>query len=211
MASLEQQLSALATQLEQLHDGVSVDETVAGVSIERHRPGNGSTYIRLRAPKGKTLPNGKRTMSLDTEGAAEWEQKLYARNQQAKLAQCLALVQQAAEVAEGIAEDFGEVPQLVKGNGKTTKARTQQRDTDTPVTPKPSTTISYVLKDAKGATPMNRKVHAIAAAEPSSGRWYGQALCGEKPKAGSWGWLSCDRSALSCPKCAVKLKALAVP
>ena len=211
MASLEQQLSALATQLEQLRNRVSVDETVAGVSIERHRPGNGSTYIRLRAPKGKTLPNGKRTMSLDTAAAAEWEQKLYARNQQAKLAQCLALVQQAVEVAEGLSEDFGEVPQLVSKKKTFTKVQAHRAADDAAAIPQPSKTISYVLKDAKGATPTNRKVHVIAAAEPFSGRWYGQALCGEKPKAGSWGWLSCDRSALSCPKCAVKLKALAVP
>ena len=217
MTSLERQISALAAQLEQRLNELSIDEAVAGVTIERHRPGNGSTYIRLRVPKGRKLPNGKRTMGLDAEGAAEWEQKLYARNQQVKLAQCLTFIQQAAEVAEGISEDFGaiphfgELPPLVKGSGKATKVRTQQGDTGAAVTPEPSPPISYVLKDAKGATPMNRKVHAITEAEPASGRWYGRALCGEKPKAGSWGWLSCNRSALSCSKCAAQLKALAVP
>ncbi len=102
MTSLEQQLSTLVSQLEQLRDAIPVDPATIAVTLEKHSPGNGSTYTRLRVPKDKALANGKRTMSLDARGVAEWEQKLYARNQQAKVAQCLALVQQAAEVASSI-------------------------------------------------------------------------------------------------------------
>ena len=208
MTSLERQISALAAQLEQRCNAISVDEAVVGVSIERHRPGNGSTYIRLRAPKGKTLLNGKRTMSLDTAGAVEWEQKLYARNQQAKLSQCLALVQQAAVIATSITWEFEEDAKLLASSESFTSNQTQTVAPGAVANP-PELTLKYVFKDAKGASPMNRKVHAIAEAEPASGRWYGRALCGEKPKAGSWGWLTCDRSELSCPKCSDRVKALA--
>ena len=177
------------------------------MTLEKHSPGNGSTYTRLRAPKGKALANGKRTMSLKIEDVAEWEQKIYARNQQAKLTQCLALIEQAAEIATSITWEFEDEVQLVNDDEFFTIDQTQSVAPGAVASP-PQLTLKYVFKDAKGASPMNRKVHAISEAEPTSGRWYGQALCGEKPKAGSWGWITCDRSELSCPKCSVKLKAL---
>lgn len=208
MAFLEQRLSSLVSQLEQLHDAIPVDQATIAVTLEKHSPGNGSTYTRLRAPKDKALANGKRTMSLKVEDVAEWEQKIYARNQQAKLAQCLTLIEQAAEIATSITWDFGEAAQLVNDVEEFTIDQTQAVAPGA-VASQPELPLKFVFKDAKGASPMNRKVHAIAAAEPSSGRWYGRALCGEKPKAGSWGWITCDRSELSCPKCSVKLKALA--
>lgn len=71
-----------------------------------------------------------------------------------------------------------------------------------------SSPIQYVLKDAKGATTINRKVHAISSKEPDYGRWCSPALCGERPKAGSWGWRTCYASDLSCPRCYKKVKAL---
>ena len=207
MASLEQQLSELAVRLTNLRDSIPVDDTVVGVVLEPHRPGNGITYPRLRAPKGKTLANGKRTMSLKTEDVQEWEQKIYARNQQAKVAQCLALVQQAAEVADAIAWDFGEAEQLVNESEEFTTVQKEDVTADT-VQPCPKVIIKYILKDAKGATTMNRTVHAIAEAPPDYGRWFSPALCGERPKAGTWGWRTCDPSELSCPKCYNKVQAL---
>ena len=209
MASLKQQLSHLADQVERWRDAIPVEARTVGVTIEQHSPGNGSTYTRLRVSKGKALANGKRTMSLKPEDVQEWEQKIYARNQQAKLAQCLALIEQAAEIATSITWEFEDEAQLVNDAGDFTIDQARHMAPGAVASP-PKLTLKYVFKDAKGATPMNRKVHAIAAAEPTSGRWYGRALCGEKPKAGSWGWLTCDRSELSCPKCSVKLKALAV-
>ncbi len=204
MASLKQQLSTFAGQLKLLRDAIPVDRATIAVTLEKHSPGNGSTYTRLRAPKDKALANGKRTMSLKAEDVAEWEQKIYARNQQAKLAQCLTLIEQAAEIAASITWDFGAAAQLVNDAEGFTIEQSQSA-----VASQPKRPLKYVFKDAKGASPMNRKVHAISAAEPTSGRWYGRALCGEKPKAGSWGWITCDRSELSCPKCSVKLKAVA--
>lgn len=73
---------------------------------------------------------------------------------------------------------------------------------------KAKVTLKYVLKDAKSATTMNRKVHAISTAEPKAGRWFSPALCGEQPKADSWGWRTCDASELNCPKCYTKLQQL---
>ena len=207
MASLEQQLSELAVRLTNLRDSIPVDDTVVGVVLEPHRPGNGITYPRLRAPKGKTLANGKRTMSLKTEDVQEWEQKICARNQQAKVAQCLALVQQAAEVADAIAWDFGEAEQLVNESEEFTTVQKEDVTADT-VQPCPKVIIKYILKDAKGATTMNRTVHAITQAPPDYGRWFSPALCGERPKAGTWGWRTCDPSELSCPKCYDRVQAL---
>ena len=207
MASLEQQMTSLAKQLETMRNAIPVDEQVMGLTLEQHSPGNGSTYTRLRAPKGETLVNGKRTMSLKAEDVEEWKQKIYARNQQAKVAQCLALMQQAAGVAGVITWDFGKADRLVNKSEKFTTAQKEDIASDT-VKPCPKVTINYVLKDAKGATTMNRKVHAIASAEPDYGRWYAPALCGEQPKAGSWGWGQCDPSDLSCPKCYDKVQAL---
>ena len=79
-------------------------------------------------------------MSLKTEDMQEWEQKIYARNQQAKVAQCLAFVQQAAEVADAIAWDFGEADQLVNESEKFT---TTQKETVAPnaIKPRPKVTM----------------------------------------------------------------------
>lgn len=162
MAFLEQQLSKLAAQLTKLRDSIPVDDAVVGVVLEQHSPGNGSTYPRLRAPKGKTLANGQRTMSLKPSDVEEWEQKIYARNQQTKVAQCLALAQQAAEVAGAIAWDFSETDQLVNESEKITKVQKKPAKPSTAIQPK--LTIKYVLKDAKGTTTINRKVHAISQA-----------------------------------------------
>ena len=203
MASLEQQLASLAALLEKLRDAIPVDEQTAGITLEQHSPGNGSTYTRLRAPKGKALANGKRTMRLDIEDAAVWTQKIYARNQQTKVAQCLALIQQAAAITPSITWDFGEVAQLVNKFEDFTIDQAEPGASG-----RAAITIQYVLKDAKGATTINRKVHAIAADEPGYGRWYAPALCGEQPKAGSWGWRQVDSFELSCPKCSTKLTAL---
>ncbi len=51
----------------------------------------------------------------------------------------------------------------------------------------PHQPISYVFKHGPNATPMNRKVYAVAEVEPSYGRWYGKALCGEQPRQGALG------------------------
>ena len=81
MASLKQQLSQLADQVERWRDAIPVEARTVGVTIEQHSPGNGSIYTRLRVPKGKALANGKRTMSLKAEDVEVWQQKIYARNQ----------------------------------------------------------------------------------------------------------------------------------
>lgn len=216
--SLVQQLTHLAEQLEALHDAIPVDEQALGLTIEQHSPGNGSTYTRLRAPKGMTLPNGNRTLRLDTEAVAEWQQKIHARNQQARVAQCLLLVRQAEDVASSITWEVEEAAQWVNEYEKFTKGKTKQADAkpkrtqgkDKAVPPKkkPKLTIKYVLKDASNATTLNRKVHAVSQDEPNSGRWYTPALCGERPKAGSWGWRTRDPSEFSCPKCFDKLQLL---
>ena len=203
MASLAQQLASLAAQLEKLRDAIPVDPATTAVTLKKHSPGNGSTYTRLRVPKGKALANGKRTMNLTPAEAAAWERKIYARNQQAKIAQCLGLIQQAAAIASSITWDFEKKGQLVS------KAESFTTNSDEPPAPeKAAITVKYVLKDAKGATTINRKVHAITENEPDYGRWCAPALCGEKPKAGSWGWRRVDSSELSCPKCSVRVKAL---
>ncbi len=203
MPSLEQQLSTLATQLERLRDAIPVDSATTAVTLENHSPGNGSTYTRLRVPKGKALANGKRTMSLDAKDAADWAQKIYARNQQAKVVQCLSLVQQAAAISASITWDFGEGAQLVN------KPESFTVNQAVPVaSAKETLAVNYVLKDAKGATTMNRKVHAISGEEPDYGRWYTPALCGERPKSGGWGWRRVDSFELSCPQCSTLLKAL---
>ncbi|MGD1897502.1 MAG: recombinase family protein [Phormidesmis sp.] len=93
-------------------------------------------------------------------------------------------------------------PQQKKKKQKAKTGKKKQKKT------RPSSTLKYVLKDAKNATTLNRKVHAISTVEPQSGRWYAPALCGEQPKAGSWGWRTCDASELSCPKCYDKVKLL---
>ncbi|EDX82726.1 hypothetical protein S7335_1029 [Synechococcus sp. PCC 7335] len=217
MPSLVQQLSHLVEQLEALRDAIPVDEQALGLTIEQHSPGNGSTYTRLRAPKGMTLPNGNRTMRLGEEEVVEWQQKISARNQKARVAQCLLLVQQAADVASSIIWEVEANRQLVKKEKRFTKRKSKKADATTKpkraknksaASKKPKLTIKYVLKDASNATVINRKVHAIAQAEPKSGRWYAPALCGEQPKAGSWGWRTCDPSDFSCPKCFDKLQLL---
>lgn len=207
MASPKQQLSALADQLKQLHNSIPIDEKTVGVTLEKHSPGNGITYIRLRAAKGRTLSNGKRTMSLKAEDAAEWEQKISARNHKAKVAQCLRLVQQAAEVAEAITWKDDLVIAMVEESEAFTIDQAKRVDPAVAAHP-PEQKVNYVLKDAQGATTINRKVHAIAEDEPASGRWYSPALCGDRPKSGTWGWRKCDSSELSCPKCYDKVKSL---
>ena len=206
MASLAQQLSTLVGQLEQLRDAIPVDPATTAVTLEKHSSGNGSNY-RLRVPKGKALANGKRTMSLDAKDAADWAQKIYARNQQAKVAQCLALVQQAADVASSITWEAELGAAMVN---KTEGFTIDQTEYVSPgkIDPQPKTVVNYVLKDAKGATPINRTVHAISENESGYGRWYAPALCGERPKAGGLGWRRVDKSELSCPKCHAKLKRL---
>lgn len=212
MASLEQQLTRLATQLKQLTNTIPIDEQAVGLTLEQHSPGNGSIYTRLRAPKGQTLANGKRTMRLDEKAAADWARKIYARNQRAKVAQCLALIQQATDVAAAITWDFDEPIQLADNSSKFTIDQTEyvppnpakaqpKVKAQLKVKAQPKVALKYVFKDATNANPMNRRVHAIATPEPASGRWYAPALCGEQPKAGTWGWITCDPSHLSCPKC----------
>ena len=209
MTSLEQQLSTLVGQLEQLRDAIPVDPATTAVTIEKHSPGNGSTYTRLRVPKDKALANGKRTMSLKAEDAAAWELKLYARNQQAKVAQCLALVQQAAEVAGSITWEAGSEMAMVNESESFTIAQLEQRAAGAKGQ-RPRQRLRYVFKNAKGASPFNRKVHAISEERPETGRWHSPALCGERPKAGSWGWDTAPDNELSCPQCAAKLKALGI-
>ena len=209
MPSLEQQLSALATQIERLRDVIPVDPATTAVTLEKHSAGNGSVYTRLRVPKGKALANGKRTMSLDAKDAAAWKQKIYARNQQAKMAQCLSLMQQAAAISTSITWDFGEDVQLVNETNIFTIGQTDlgaRKRKTAQALPR----FQYVFKNAKGASPLNRTVHAISEKRPVSGRWYSSALCGERPKAGSWGWDTAPDNELSCPKCAAKLKALGI-
>ncbi|MGB3293245.1 MAG: hypothetical protein WBB01_09685 [Phormidesmis sp.] len=110
-------------------------------------------------------------------------------------------------IAASITWEFEEEAQLVN-NGKSLTIVQNQSVVPGAVASQPKLMLKYVFKDAKGASPMNRKVHGIVEPEPTSGRWHGRVLCGEKPKAGSWGWLTCDRSELSCPKCSVKLKVI---
>lgn len=208
MASLQQQLAHLVNDLETLQTSIPVDTQTKGVTLEQHAPGNGHVYPRLRAPKGKTLANGKRTMSLSLEEAENWAQKIDDRNQQAKVTQCLSLIQQATEIAEEIVWEIDEEEKdkkLVKEEDAFTLAQAKDIPPSTG-NRKPKTTINYVLKDAKGATTFNRIVHAIAEAEPTYGRWHSPALCGERPKPGSWGWRLCDPSTLSCPKCHAQVK-----
>ena len=209
MASLAQQLSTLVGQLEQLRDAIPVDPATTAVTLEKHSSGNGSTHTRLRVPKGKALANGKRTMSLDAKDAADWTQKIYARNQQAKVAQCLSLMQQAAAVSASITWDFGKDVQLVNKIDTFTTEQTESRAVKGK-TAQPPLRFRYVFKNAKGASPINRTVHAISGERPVSERWYSSALCGERPKAGSWGWDTAPDNELSCPKCAAKLKALGI-
>ena len=207
MASLAQQLSTLVGQLEQLRDAIPVDPAKTAVTLEKHSSGNGSTHTRLRVPKGKALANGKRTMSLDAKDAADWKQKIYARNQQAKVAQCLTLVQQAAEVASSITWEAKAGMAMVNNTENFTINQTKYVSPGE-IAPQPKAVINYVLKDAKGATPINRTVHAISEKEPGYGRWYAPALCDERPKASGLGWRRVDKSELSCPKCHAKLKRL---
>ncbi|MEL7053620.1 MAG: hypothetical protein AAGM45_17800 [Cyanobacteria bacterium J06588_5] len=209
MTSLEQQLSTLAEQLIALRDAIPVEADTMGVTIDRHSPGNGRIYPRLRAQKkGVVLSNGKRTMGLDEAAATEWEQKLYARNQKAKVAQCIGLIQKAADIAEGVTWNFDEMASLVNNSKQVTKGKKKKAAAPSRQKKKPKVALKYVFKDGKGATTINRKVHAISAAEPDYGRWYSPALCGERPKAGSWGWRTCDASELDCPKCYAKVKML---
>ncbi|MEO0644812.1 MAG: hypothetical protein AAFZ17_01450 [Cyanobacteria bacterium J06650_10] len=204
--SLEQQLAAITQYLTEFSQSISVEKDAAGVTLEQHSPRKGVVYTRLRARKGKVLSNGKRTMTLDAEEAAAWAQRIHERNQQAKVDHCLSLIHQAGKLASEIDWQGRDFPTVVNDkNNFTTKRKGNASSTGSD---KPKLTIKYVLKNAKGATAMNRKVHAIAEDEPSYGRWYSPALCGDRPKAGSWGWRTCDPSEFDCPKCHQKLKLL---
>jgi hypothetical protein len=203
MASLARQLNTLASQIKRWHDAIPFDEQASGITLEQHSPGNGSTYTRLRAPKGKTLGNGNRTMILQMEDATAWAQKIYARNQQAKLAQCLTLIQQAEAIASTVSWDFGEDAQLVKKEEVFTSEQTES-----PVPAKEKPIVTYALKDAKGATELTRTVHAILGDEPSYGRWDAPALCGDRPSSARMGWRRVDKSHFSCSKCSRALRRL---
>lgn len=209
MASLEQQLTYLSTKLKRLQETIPVDQQAVGLTLEPHKPGNGSTYMRLRAPKGKELPNGNRTMSLKAEDVPEWEQKIYARNQAAKVAQCFDLVKRAAEIAQGVTWDLAEESLLVKGEKNPTNEQPEKATSDAREQ-RPRKRIKYIFKSAKGASPINRTVHAIAEEKPELNRWYSPALCGEQPKTGSWGWDTAPDNELSCHKCVAKLKAIGI-
>ncbi|MEO0646794.1 MAG: hypothetical protein AAFZ17_11645 [Cyanobacteria bacterium J06650_10] len=198
MASLEQQLSELVNQLEYLRDSIAVDDGAIGVTLEQHSPGNGSTYTRIRAQKGKKLANDKRTMSLSPEEAEVWKQKIYARNQRAKIVQCLTLIQQAADVAGAIAIEFGDV-ELVNETESFTSRQAQDAKPGV-ATPKPATAITHV-KTKRGSL-----THAVAGIMPLSGPWHVSALCGAKPpKQDYYGWEIPGIYELTCGKCYRKL------
>lgn len=198
MASLEQQLSELSNQLEQLRDSIAVDDDAIGVTLEQHNPGNGTTYTRLRAPKGKKLANDKRTMSLNPDEAEVWQQKIHARNQRAKVVQCLTLIQQAADVAGVIASEFGSV-ELVNETKSFTSRQAEEIEPDV-ATPKPATAITHV-KTKRGSL-----THAVAGIMPRSGPWHVSALCGAKPpKRDYYGWEIPGIYELTCGKCYKKL------
>lgn len=110
-----------------------------------------------------------------------------------------------ADSEEAITGDVEGTAQVVNESESFT---IDQTESVVPSVVKAQPTIKYVFKDAKGATPINRKVHAITEDEPTSGRWHSPALCGEQPKAGTWGWSTCDPSDLSCSKCSAKMKTL---
>ena len=148
-------------------------------------------------------------MSLKAKDVPQWEQKIYARNQGTKVAQCLDLVERAAAVAQGVSWDWGEEIDRVN-NSDIFTTRRDKVGVVKGKTVQPQPHFRYVFKNAKGASPINRTVHAISEARPASGRWYSPALCGERPKAGNWGWDTAPDNELSCPKCAAKLKALGV-
>lgn len=200
MASLAKQLTILAAQLEKLRDSIPVADDVAAVTIEQHSPGNGSTYTRLRAPKGEKLPNGNRTMTLDTEQQAIWTQKIYARNQQAKAIQCLALIEQAAAIAEQISWD--DMSGLVNKEEEFTIDQTTFVSPGVAVSPPASKpdliTVSYVK------TKQGTLTHAVAEA-PIPGRWHTPALCGATPPQKTYGWDFPDTGELTCDKCWRKL------
>lgn len=198
MTALEQQLSQLAEQLERLHDSIDVDDDVTGVTLEQHSPGNGSTYTRLRAKRGRKLANGKRTMSLSSQEAEIWQQKIDARNQKAKVAQCLLILQQATEVAGAITLDFGEQTSLVKGKKEFTKSRIEDvergRKASKPI-------VITQVKTKQGSL-----VHAVVGAMPAAGPWHVPALCGAKPpKRDYYGWEIPEEGELTCSRCYRKL------
>jgi len=87
-----------------------------------------------------------------------WEQKLHSRNQQAKVAPCLTLVQQSAEVAGAISWNFEKATPLVNCSEKFTNNQSPSVTTDA-MASRPELTLKYVFKDAKSALPINRKVH----------------------------------------------------
>ena len=121
------------------------------------------------------------------------------------MTQCLDLVKRAAEIAQGVTWEFGEVMDRVKDIDEFTIDSTEDV---APGARPPQQPIKYVFKNAKGASYLNRVVHVIAEAQPELERWYSPALCGERPKAGAWGWDTAPDNELSCAKCEAKLKAM---
>lgn len=202
MTLLEQQLSRLKAQLERLQNKIPVDPQAMGLTLESHKPGNGSTYHRLRAPKGAKLANGKRTMSLTPKEVSLWEQKIYARNQQEKVAQCLSLIQKAAAIAGAITWELEALPDntdiveeapvsLSKGIAP---ARTGNKT-------KRKSLFSHV-KTRRGSI-----IHAIRGKWPEYGPWKAAALCGKRPPQQDYGWEFpyVNAHKVSCPKCIRKM------
>ncbi|MEO0648516.1 MAG: hypothetical protein AAFZ17_20575 [Cyanobacteria bacterium J06650_10] len=112
MSSLDQQLTALLTQVQALRDSILVDKRVDGVTMENHKPGNGKTYKRIKAARGKKLENGNRTMILQSaDDISKWERQIYDRNQREKAAQCAMRIEEALEIAQTITWDASQACQ----------------------------------------------------------------------------------------------------
>lgn len=216
---LPEQLAALLSLTSQLHDAIPVEKRIQGISMEKHSPDNkGYNYLRIKAPRGGKLPNGNRTMRLQPEEVEEWRCKLYARNQQNKVAQCIALLEQANEIASTITWDFGDISDLVNNSEMFTKKQAEHGALGQ-VASKPKAKsvkkskakpkikqLYYVFKNATNATPMNRRVHAISEPEPDYGAWRTPALCGDKPTSKIYGWERTWGYNFSCRKCATRAK-----
>ena len=76
--------------------------------------------------------------------------------------------------------------------------------------PPESDIMSFAFKGNKGATPENRRVHAVPGVPPMAGfaYWDTPALCGAKPNfLKNWGWIGdCSIMYMSCRKCEKKLQ-----
>ena len=115
------------------------------------------------------------------------------------MGQCLALVNQAAEVADGISWDLREIAELVKLDKLLAKDQVKDVRSKKQVS-KPATAITHE-KTKQGST-----THAVAGIMPPSGPWHVSALCGAKPpKRDHYGWEIPGISELTCGKCYKKL------